>query len=80
MVFLSHELSFYQLNWSNQDQYARSDVLHFDFIFVGFHTSTASLTSIERYLVCIFLWIKSVHLHFQMHTLVCDKNKATTLQ
>lgn len=57
-----------------------SDVLQFDFIFAGLHTYTVSLTSAERCLFCIFLWIKSVHCHIQIHTLVCDENMAATLQ
>lgn len=46
------------LQTSDQDKNARSDVLHFDFIFAGLHTNTVSLSSSERCLFCIFLWIK----------------------
>jgi len=38
---------------SDQDQNARSGVLHFDFIFAGLHTCTVSVTSAKRCLFCI---------------------------
>lgn len=62
---------------SDQDQNGRSDGLHFDYIFHGLYTNTILLTSAEK---CLFLWINSVRLHIQMHTLVCGRNKAATLQ
>lgn len=51
---LRHHL---RLQISDQDKNARSVVLRFDFIFAGLHANTVSLTSSERCLFCIFLWI-----------------------